>query len=97
MGMESCSSPYNYIRYETRRQIEPFDAAAADVETLPLFPMHGDEHNNRSSDDATKAEHPVDCFSGWYLDVDEERNKTSLELCLNSYSDGAPDVTWPRP
>ncbi|XXG40269.1 hypothetical protein AAC387_Pa01g1031 [Persea americana] len=97
VGMETCSPPYS--RFETRRPIEPFDTAAAatNVETLPLFPMRGDEHSSRNNDDTAKPEY----FSGWYFEEDEEKKtkmgSTSLELSLDSYSAGAPDVTWPRP
>ncbi|KAL3720524.1 hypothetical protein ACJRO7_005352 [Eucalyptus globulus] len=72
------------------------DEEAPEIETLPLFPMHGDDHLN--IDDALRNikpnsdhyHHHIRRHGHWYDDVVMSTSRTSLELSLNSYTGRSP-------
>lgn len=68
---------------------EEEEEASAEIETLPLFPMHGEDING------FKTNSQYGYYSGWYRpDVGSNGgggSRTSLELSLNSYSFRSPD------
>lgn len=69
---------------------EEEEEASAEIETLPLFPMHGEDING------VKTNSQWGYYSSWYGPPDEGgnggvRSRTSLELSLNSYSLRSPD------
>ncbi|KAI6671487.1 hypothetical protein NL676_006372 [Syzygium grande] len=72
------------------------DEEAPEIETLPLFPMHGDDHLN--IDDALcnikpnsdHYHHHIHRQGYWYDDVVMSTSRTSLELSLNSYTGRSP-------
>lgn len=79
---------------------EEEEAASAEIETLPLFPMHGEDING------FKTNSQYGYYSGWYRPDNggsSGGSRTSLELSLNSYSFRSPDSLWipktfpPRP
>ncbi|KAL1536825.1 protein WUSCHEL-like [Salvia divinorum] len=80
IGVDSYSSPYPFL--ERKRSIietpEDDEEEAPEMETLPLFPMHGDIKQD---------------FSGWHHRGDDTMaggSRASLELSLNSYAAGFP-------
>ncbi|XP_058081849.1 protein WUSCHEL [Magnolia sinica] len=86
MGIETSST---YPRFDARKYMETMETEAPHIETLPLFPMHGQDDPNASNSFCTgKVDHfPGDYFPGWYFDDPGKGGTgTSLELSLNSYS-----------
>lgn len=85
IGVDPYCSPYpNFLekrKYGVGKTLEMEEAeeeAAPEIETLPLFPMHGDIKDD---------------FNGWYRRVDDTfaaGSRASLELTLNSYAAGFP-------
>ncbi|KAL8472420.1 hypothetical protein ACS0TY_029577 [Phlomoides rotata] len=81
IGVDPYCSPYpNFRKYGVNKTLEmeeeEEEEAAPEIETLPLFPMHGD-----IKDDS-------DYFNGWHGRVDDgfaAGSRASLELTLNSY------------
>ena len=74
-----------YLGREQEEEDEEEEEAAPEIETLPLFPMHGDDdingfYNMKSSSGGY--------YTGWYRPGDDGNtgSRTSLELSLNSYS-----------
>ncbi|XP_059440643.1 protein WUSCHEL [Corylus avellana] len=72
-------------REEEEEEDEEEEEAAPEIETLPLFPMHGDGdingfYNMKPSSGGY--------YTGWYRSGDDGNtgSRTSLELSLNSYS-----------
>ncbi|XWS33854.1 hypothetical protein CRYUN_Cryun22dG0118700 [Craigia yunnanensis] len=64
-------------------------AVAPHIETLPLFPMHGEDINAFCSN--IKPEQDC-CYSGWYRSDDGYTgSRASLELSLNSYTGRSQD------
>lgn len=96
VGMESAETPYG--GFGMRRWGESLGREDSHVQTLPLFPMHGEDNSCNSGNTVLsvgKPDRPDDYFSGWYVE-DEDKNGTSLELTLDSYSGGGlTDPTWP--
>ncbi|KAK6288171.1 hypothetical protein POUND7_014350 [Theobroma cacao] len=89
----ACSSPYTLfdkkklidgILEEEQEDDEEEEAAAPHIETLPLFPMHGEDINAFCSNMKPS---PESCYSGWYRSDDGyAASRASLELSLNSYT-----------
>ncbi|XWS42163.1 hypothetical protein CRYUN_Cryun17cG0144500 [Craigia yunnanensis] len=74
---------------EEEQEDDEEEAAAPQIETLPLFPMHGEDIN--AFCDNIKPE-PDSCYSGWYRSNDGYTgSRASLELSLNSYTGRSPD------
>lgn len=93
VGVEPYSSTYSFI--DKRKVLldeyddeEEEDEASPEIETLPLFPMHGEDINGIKHNS-----HGY--YSGWYRPSEDGGNRggsrTSLELSLNSYSRRSPD------
>ncbi|KAH1047771.1 hypothetical protein Golax_021295 [Gossypium laxum] len=60
-------------------------AVAPHIETLPLFPMHGEDINAFCSN--MKPQSADSCYSSWYRSDDGyTASRASLELSLNSYN-----------
>lgn len=90
IGVDAYSSPYPFLekrRYFNNGADQTLGTApeeeededeeeVPEIETLPLFPMHGD----------LKPE--TDYFAGWHHRADDAGSRASLELSLNSYSAG---------
>lgn len=91
IGVDSYSSPYpflerkRYLHNGTDQTLETEEEEAAapapEIETLPLFPMHGD------------LKQETDYFNGWHHraggdDAVAAGSRASLELSLNSYAAG---------
>lgn len=85
IGVDPYSSPYPFLekrKYTTNGadqtlEMEEEDEAAPEIETLPLFPMHGD------------IKQETDYFNGWHRRADDAVSagpRASLELTLNSYT-----------
>ncbi|KAI5319719.1 PREDICTED: WUSCHEL-related homeobox [Prunus dulcis] len=58
-----------------------------EIETLPLFPMHGEDIHGFGNIKSTSDGY----YSGWYRSDDGNNGRTSLELSLNSYGHMTPD------
>ncbi|XP_054775752.1 protein WUSCHEL [Prosopis cineraria] len=100
VGMDPYSNYTNFLDkvrpgdQETLKGEQEGDDGAPEIETLPLFPMHGEDihgYCNLRSDSAYYG-------GGWYH-ADEYgfknngSHRTSLELTLNSYTRRSPDST----
>lgn len=65
------------------------EAAAPQIETLPLFPMHSEEVNGFCSNVKPRLD---SCYSGWYRSEDGYTgSRASLELSLNPYAGRSQD------
>jgi hypothetical protein len=84
VGVDSYSSSYADV-FDKRRSMEDQEEAAAEIETLPLFPMHGDDGINGFCNMKPSS---GGYYTGWYRSGDDGNSgsRTSLELSLNSYS-----------
>ncbi|KAK9284703.1 hypothetical protein L1049_023879 [Liquidambar formosana] len=92
VGIDPYSTPYTL--YDKRKSIDDTleeeaeeEEEAPEIETLPLFPMHGEEingfYNIKPQSDGY--------YTGWYRsDNGNGSSRTSLELSLNSYTGGSP-------
>ncbi|KAH0971119.1 hypothetical protein GBA52_023275 [Prunus armeniaca] len=103
VGVDPYSSPYTLFdkRSSTRQvfgdQENTMDEedheyqenlqASPEIETLPLFPMHGEDIHGFGNIKSTSDGY----YSGWYRSDDGNNGRTSLELSLNSYGHMTPD------
>ncbi|KAF8410462.1 hypothetical protein HHK36_002991 [Tetracentron sinense] len=80
VGVDPYSSTYTL--FDKRKSIEASEEEAApEIETLPLFPMHGEE----VAGFCTGKPGSDGYFTGWYRPNEEKvGSRTSLELSLNS-------------
>lgn len=73
-----CYTP-NYGAAEQTLELEQDEEEDPEIETLPLFPVHGDN-----------VKHESDYFGGWHRHSDDSSAqpgfRASLELSLNSYA-----------
>ncbi|PQQ14964.1 protein WUSCHEL [Prunus yedoensis var. nudiflora] len=69
------------LEYQENLQDSP------EIETLPLFPMHGEDIHGFGNIKSTSDGY----YSGWYRSDDGNNGRTSLELSLNSYGHMTPD------
>ncbi|KAA8531969.1 hypothetical protein F0562_006889 [Nyssa sinensis] len=92
VGVDAYSSSYPY--FDKRKSIDhetledEQEDQAAEIETLPLFPMHGEDisgyYNVKPESD--------NYYSGWYRsNGGMGSSRTSLELSLNSYAGRSSD------
>lgn len=74
---------------------EDENQACREIETLPLFPMHGEEYSSGFSCNNNKHNKPETSngahyyTSGWYQSDINSSARASLELSLNSYITGS--------
>ncbi|BAT99984.1 protein WUSCHEL [Vigna umbellata] len=97
VGVDPYSSPYaNFFGKirptEETLEEEQEEDGAAEIETLPLFPMHGEDihgYCNLKSNNSYNYD-----GNGWYHSEDGFKNgsRASLELSLNSYTRRSPDL-----
>lgn len=91
------SSHYNFFDQKKRSTFEEYgftdqeqeeEAIPTEIETLPLFPMHGEDINGFTNM-KSQSDHGY-----WYYSENGNINgasRTSLELSLNSYGRRSPD------
>ncbi|KAK5775046.1 protein WUSCHEL [Gossypium arboreum] len=90
------SSSYTFFEHKKfmeERQKDEDDAeeeaAAPQIETLPLFPMHSEDDNGFCSNIKPRLD---SCYSGWYKSEDGYTgSRASLELSLNPYAGRSQD------
>ncbi|XP_061345672.1 protein WUSCHEL [Gastrolobium bilobum] len=94
VGVDPYSSAYatffDKIRTtEETLEEEQEDDSAPEIETLPLFPMHGEDIHGYYNLNSNSSNYG----GGWYQTEDGFKNvsRTSLELSLNSYTGRSPD------
>ncbi|KAK7307487.1 hypothetical protein VNO77_40595 [Canavalia gladiata] len=95
VGVDPYSSAYTNFFDKIRPTEETLEEeqeedGASEIETLPLFPMHGEDihgycnlKSNSSNYDGSNWYHPEDGF--------KNSSRASLELSLNSYTRRSPD------
>ncbi|XVE87421.1 hypothetical protein DITRI_Ditri18aG0116100 [Diplodiscus trichospermus] len=102
VGIDPAYSSSSYAFFDQKKFIDgiPEEEEAEDndeqggvpapqIETLPLFPMHGEDINAFCNN--IKPE-PGSCYSGWYRSDDAyTASRASLELSLNSYTGRSQD------
>ncbi|KAJ7953116.1 protein WUSCHEL [Quillaja saponaria] len=95
VGVDPYSSAYTTF-FDKRRQIEETlkeveqEEGNPEIETLPLFPMHGEDIHGYCNLKPDSAYY----YNGWYRtdqDGGKSSSRTSLELSLNSYTRWSPD------
>ncbi|XP_068307105.1 protein WUSCHEL-like [Pyrus communis] len=102
VGVDPYSSPYTIFDkkspskqvfgdQENMTEEEYYNQQASpEIETLPLFPMHGEDIHGFGNIKSSSME---GYYSGWYRSDggNDGGSRTSLELSLNSYSHMTPD------
>lgn len=94
-GMDPYSSAYTFFDKirptgETPEE-EQLEDGSPEIETLPLFPMHGEDIHGYCNLRANSSNYE----GGWYQTEDGFVNgsRASLELSLNSYTRKTPDFS----
>ncbi|XP_038724196.1 protein WUSCHEL-like [Tripterygium wilfordii] len=95
--------PYNYHKrrsidltfqehqeQEEEEEEEEEEEAAPEIETLPLFPIHGEDINDFYQKNNNEYYSHGQYYSNWYRSG-EVTGRTSLELSLSSYTGISPD------
>ncbi|XP_010268704.1 PREDICTED: protein WUSCHEL [Nelumbo nucifera] len=86
VGIDPYSSPY--ALFDKRKSIEYLEDQTPQIETLPLFPTHGENIGGFCTGKADSGGY----FTDWYGPSDEKNDTpTSLELSLNSCTTTSPD------
>ncbi|KAM0970253.1 hypothetical protein FF1_018366 [Malus domestica] len=103
VGVDPYSSPYSIFDKKspskqvfgdqenmTEEEYYNQQQASPEIETLPLFPMHGEDIHGFGNIKSSSME---GYYSGWYRSdgSNDGGSRTSLELSLNSYGHMAPD------
>lgn len=94
IGVDPYSSPAATNFFEKTKSVEESMEEDQELETLPLFPIHGGDRNNLGGFCSMKPEYSDGYYTtAWYGRPDDGTagGRTSLELSLNSYAAISPD------